>query len=177
MDAESGPIRCDSSLSVVKIQTVAEQGKGGRNKRLLAKHKFSDPEIEELYQLHSANQKKTELFRCFLYCILFYSLVHIVVYAAWIGRNPVVFGGAGGEEEDHHHDRYEGGGGHPVGGDGMVTQTGKFSKKYIKVCFEKSRIFKKITNPGFIFFSRLNCSRNTGNYDTPHLRDNVGTIS
>lgn len=131
MDAESGPIRCDSSLSVVKIQTVAEQGKGGRNKRLLAKHKFSDPEIEELYQLHSANQKKTELFRCFLYCILFYSLVHIVVYAAWIGRNPVVFGGAGGEEEDHHHDRYEGGGGHPVGGDGMVTQTGKFSKKKI----------------------------------------------
>lgn len=108
LDAESGPIRCDSSLSVVKIQPVNDTQKG---KNLLARHKFSDPEIEELYQLHSANQKKTELFRCFLYSILFYSIVHLIVYAAWIGRNPIVFGGNGDESDsDHHrrehHDRY-----------------------------------------------------------------------
>lgn len=126
MDAESGPIRCDSSLSVVKIQPVGEGQKGGKQ-RLFARHKFSDPEIEELYQLHSANQKKTELFRCFLYCILFYSVVHLFVYASWICKNPVVFGGDPGPDEYHHHERYGGPGGtHPTAGDGsMVTTSGK----------------------------------------------------
>lgn len=129
MDPEAGPIRCDSSLSVVKIQPVGESQKGEKQ-RLLARHKFSDPEIEELYQLHSANQKRTELFRCFLYCILFYSVVHILVYSAWIGRNPVVFGGTEESPDLHdllHHERYGGAGGsHPTTGDNNgIGTTGK----------------------------------------------------
>jgi hypothetical protein len=81
MDTESGPIRCDSSLSMIKIQPVNGSNK---NKHLFTNHKFTDPEIEALYQLHSANQKRTELFRCFLYAILFYCVAHIVTYSAWI---------------------------------------------------------------------------------------------
>lgn len=81
MDAETGPIRCDSSLSMIKIQPVNENNK---SKHLFTSHKFTDPEIEELYQLHSANQKRTELFRCFLYAILFYCFAHIYIYSVWI---------------------------------------------------------------------------------------------
>ncbi|OXA58650.1 Adenylate cyclase type 3 [Folsomia candida] len=80
MEVETGPMRCDSSLSMVKIQPVNENNK---SKHLFTSHKF-DPEIEELYQLHSANQKRTELFRCFLYAILFYCLAHVYVISAWI---------------------------------------------------------------------------------------------
>jgi hypothetical protein len=66
---------------MIKIQPVNENNK---SKHLFTNHKFTDPEIEELYQLHSANQKRTELFRCFLYAILFYCFAHVYTYSAWI---------------------------------------------------------------------------------------------
>lgn len=42
MEVETGPMRCDSSLSMVKIQPVNENNK---SKHLFTSHKF-DPEIE-----------------------------------------------------------------------------------------------------------------------------------
>jgi len=88
MENENTPERCDSTLSVIKVQPV-----GANKKRSLSfvSQKFNDPEIEELYQLHSANQKRTELFRCFLYAILFYSFVHLVVYIVWIPSHSISF--------------------------------------------------------------------------------------
>lgn len=103
MDTETGPIRCDSSLSMIKIQPVNESNK---SKQLFNSHKFPDPEIEELYQLHSANQKRTELFRCFLYAILFYCAVHIYTYAYWIASHNNNFQTHNFHADNHDDDNH-----------------------------------------------------------------------
>jgi len=115
MDTESGPIRCDSNLSMIKIQPVNGNNK---NKHLFTSHKFSDPEIEELYQLHSANQKRTELFRCFLYAILFYCVAHIITYSAWISTHNNNSSSFHGFHDDHIEDDGE-------AGDPIAMQIGK----------------------------------------------------
>ena len=85
IDPESGPppIRCDSTLSVIKIQAATRAKRGNFP---LVTSKFSDPEIEELYQLHSTNRKRTELFRCFLYSVLFYCIAQIIVHSFWVAH-------------------------------------------------------------------------------------------
>ncbi|CAG7729847.1 unnamed protein product, partial [Allacma fusca] len=84
MDPESGPpIRCDSTLSVIRIQPATRSTRGNFG---VVTPKFSDPEIEELYQLHSTNRKRTELFRCFLYAVLFYCIAQIIVHSLWVAH-------------------------------------------------------------------------------------------
>lgn len=101
MDAETGPIRCDSNLSMIKIQPVNDKNK---QRHPFASHKFTDPEIEELYQLHSANQKRTELFRCFLYAILFYCVAHILTYSAWICSHNNTYASSNHYDSNDDHD-------------------------------------------------------------------------
>ena len=83
MDPEGSPlpVRCESSLSVVKITPAKRRKKGVFP---FITHKFSDPEIEGLYHLHSSNRKRMELFRIFLYALLVYSISQILVHACWV---------------------------------------------------------------------------------------------
>jgi len=92
LDPEASPVpgRCDSSLSVIKITPATRKKKGVLP---VVTQKFSDPEIEELYQLHSTNRKRTELFRCFLYALLFYCVAQVVLNSFWLShRNSDRYG-------------------------------------------------------------------------------------
>lgn len=85
MQSEKGltPARCDSSLSVIKISTGIHSKKSSLP---FVTQKFSDPEIENLYHLHSSHRKRTELFHTFLYSVILYCVIQLTINSYWISQ-------------------------------------------------------------------------------------------